>query len=149
MATARACLDYGAKGDDEAKLTSVFIADAIADLGGKLWGREAEWGCAPTALDATREFVAAWRNPAVLADLAFTDVLPTVPGDVDIADNAALRLDVANREARTKPGSGRLQNDGLLASWTGGFSGRTTFRWPQVTRRSRCFSVVLKSLVPA
>jgi (2S)-methylsuccinyl-CoA dehydrogenase len=71
--TARSMLDYGAKGDLEARLTCVFVADAIAELGAKLWGREAQWGAAPDALDAARGFVAAWRDPAVLAELAFSD----------------------------------------------------------------------------
>ncbi len=68
--TAKAMLDYGAKGEIEAKLTCVFAADAIADLGGKLWGREAAWGVDVTALDATRPFVATWRDAATLAALA-------------------------------------------------------------------------------
>jgi (2S)-methylsuccinyl-CoA dehydrogenase len=71
--TARSMLDYGAKGDVEARLTCVFVADAVAELGAKLWGREAQWGAAPDALDAARGFVAAWRDPAVLAELAFSD----------------------------------------------------------------------------
>jgi (2S)-methylsuccinyl-CoA dehydrogenase len=68
--TARALLDYGAKGDVEGAITCAFVADAIADLGARLWGREQLWGTAPTALDATRAFVAAWRDPAVVAELA-------------------------------------------------------------------------------
>ncbi|MEZ5379979.1 MAG: acyl-CoA dehydrogenase family protein [Acidimicrobiales bacterium] len=68
--TAKAMLDYGAKGEIEAKLTCVFAADAIADLGGKLWGREKAWGVEPTALDATRPFVSTWRDAATLAALA-------------------------------------------------------------------------------
>jgi (2S)-methylsuccinyl-CoA dehydrogenase len=71
--TARSMLDYGAKGDLEARLTCVFVADAVADLAAKLWGREDQWGAAPDALDGARAFVAAWRDPAVLADLAFQD----------------------------------------------------------------------------
>lgn len=53
-------------------------------------------------------------------------------GEVDIADDADLRLLVRNREHLTKPGNGRLQNDALLASWGGGTSGITTYRWGQV-----------------
>lgn len=53
-------------------------------------------------------------------------------GELDIADDADLRLLVRNREQLTKPGSGRLQNDALLASWGGGRSGVTTYRWGQV-----------------
>jgi hypothetical protein len=53
-------------------------------------------------------------------------------GELAIADNPELRLLVRNREQLTKPGSGRLQNDALLASWGGGRSGITTYRWGQV-----------------
>jgi (2S)-methylsuccinyl-CoA dehydrogenase len=68
--TARGMLDYGAKGDDEAAIAAAFIADAVADLGAKLFGREAEWGCEPGALDDARSFVARYRQPAFLATLA-------------------------------------------------------------------------------
>jgi len=75
--TGRACLDYGGKGDTEAALTCAYVADAVADLTGKLYGREAEWGVEPGALDATREFVAAHREPTFLAVLdGDTLVLP-------------------------------------------------------------------------
>ncbi len=71
--TARAMLDYGNKGDVEARLTCVFVADAIADLTTKVWGREAAWAAATDALDGARSFVSVWRDPGVLADLAFED----------------------------------------------------------------------------
>ncbi|QGG95928.1 acyl-CoA dehydrogenase family protein [Actinomarinicola tropica] len=70
VATGRAMLDYGQKGEVEAGLTCAFIGDAIAELGGKVFGREAVWGIEPGALDATREFVAAARDPEFLASLA-------------------------------------------------------------------------------
>jgi (2S)-methylsuccinyl-CoA dehydrogenase len=71
--TARGMLDYGSKGEIEAKLTCVFIADAVADLGGKLWGREAQWAASSDALDGAREFVSLWRDPATLAGMAFQE----------------------------------------------------------------------------
>ena len=71
--TARSMLDYGAKGEIEAKFTCIFVADAISDLGVKIWGRESQWNCDPSTLDPAREFVAIWRDPAVLAALAFED----------------------------------------------------------------------------
>lgn len=55
--------------------------------------------------------------------------------DRDVAGDPTLRLAVEDRERQTKgPGSARLSNDKLLASWGGGASGPTTFRWAQVTR---------------
>jgi (2S)-methylsuccinyl-CoA dehydrogenase len=67
--TARTLLDYGAKGDEEAAITVAFAAEAIADVAGKLYGREAQWGVEPGALDAAREFVSAYRDPAFLASI--------------------------------------------------------------------------------
>src|SRR5690348_3353077 len=48
--TARALLDYGGKGDVEAAITCAFVADAVADLAAKVYGREATWGIDATAL---------------------------------------------------------------------------------------------------
>jgi hypothetical protein len=54
---------------------------------------------------------------------------------VDVAADGPLRLVVADRERQTKgPGSARLENDKLLASWGGGAPGPTTFRWTQISR---------------
>ncbi|QYG93975.1 acyl-CoA/acyl-ACP dehydrogenase [Iamia sp. SCSIO 61187] len=69
VATGRGLLDYGGKGDIEARITCAFIADAIGDLGGKIFGREAEWGVPVGALDGTRDFLAAFRDPAFLASI--------------------------------------------------------------------------------
>jgi (2S)-methylsuccinyl-CoA dehydrogenase len=66
----RGLLEYGAHGDVEERLTLAFCADAVADLAAKTFGREADWGVEPGALDSTRVFVAAYRNPEFLAALA-------------------------------------------------------------------------------
>jgi (2S)-methylsuccinyl-CoA dehydrogenase len=55
--TGRAMLHYGDKGDTEAAMACAFVADAVADLVAKLFGREAEWGVRPGALDEARAFV--------------------------------------------------------------------------------------------
>ena len=44
VATARALLDYGAKGDLEARITCAFTADMLHDLSSKVFGREEAWG---------------------------------------------------------------------------------------------------------
>jgi (2S)-methylsuccinyl-CoA dehydrogenase len=67
---ARVMLDYGAKGETEAATACAFVADALADLVGKLYGREPEWGVEPGALDPARPFVAAHRASGFLAALA-------------------------------------------------------------------------------
>ena len=66
----RTMLDYGAHGEVEASIACAFIADALAELAAKLFGREPEWGCEPGVLDETREFVAAFRGAGFLASLA-------------------------------------------------------------------------------
>ena len=66
---ARAVLDYGAKGDIEAKITCAFVADAVYDLATKLLGREPEWGVDGEALAGALDFVRAYRDPEYLASL--------------------------------------------------------------------------------
>ncbi|GAC1529244.1 MAG: acyl-CoA dehydrogenase family protein [Marmoricola sp.] len=66
-------LAYGAKGDLEARLTVAFIADVIADVAGRLLGREELWGVTTGALDAAHGFSATYRDPEFLAGLALED----------------------------------------------------------------------------
>jgi len=70
--TARAMLPYGAKGELEGNITCGYVADAVGELIGKLFGREEEWGVEPGALDLARSFVATYRSPEFLASLADT-----------------------------------------------------------------------------
>ena len=63
-------LDYWAKGDVEGRIACAFVADAVADLAAKTYGREADWGIEAGALDAARPFLATFRDPAFLAALA-------------------------------------------------------------------------------
>src|SRR5687767_7524637 len=62
--TARGMLDYGAKGDVESRLCAAFVADAVADVAGRTFGREALWGLADDAFGAppVRAFLAAHRD---------------------------------------------------------------------------------------
>src|SRR5512141_2977396 len=62
--TGRAMLTYGEKGELEGLLTCAYIADLVAELAPRLFGREAAWGVGPEALDETRSFVATYRDPA-------------------------------------------------------------------------------------
>jgi (2S)-methylsuccinyl-CoA dehydrogenase len=68
--TARAMLEYGAKGELEASIACAFAADAVGELASRLFGRETTWGIEPTALDGARPFCATYRDPAFLAGLA-------------------------------------------------------------------------------
>lgn len=72
VATCRSMLTYGARGELEARLACAFIADAVGELAGRVFGREAQWGVAGDALDGTRGFVAAYRSAEFVAALADT-----------------------------------------------------------------------------
>jgi (2S)-methylsuccinyl-CoA dehydrogenase len=70
LATARAAVAYGAHGPTESALACAFTADVLADLVGRVAGREADWGVQPgwhAPLDA---FLRAGRAPSFLASLA-------------------------------------------------------------------------------
>jgi len=68
--SARALLDYGGKGDVEARLTAAFVADALHDVAAKVLGREEAWGIDHGALRDCAPFVTQYRDPAFLASLA-------------------------------------------------------------------------------
>src|SRR5262245_56672241 len=68
--TARAMLDYGAKGEDEARLTCAFVADAVHDLASRVLGREALWDVPGDSLAEAQAFLTTYRDPAFLAALA-------------------------------------------------------------------------------
>jgi (2S)-methylsuccinyl-CoA dehydrogenase len=93
--TARTLLDYGARGDEEARITCAFAAEAVADVAAKLFGREAAWGVGATALDETRAFVAAYRDPAFLASI-------DGPGKRYLDDDFELVQDTFRRFAEDK-----------------------------------------------
>ncbi|HEX6236280.1 MAG TPA: acyl-CoA dehydrogenase family protein [Acidimicrobiales bacterium] len=93
--TARTLLDYGAKGDEEARITCAFVADAVADVATRVYAREAAWGVEPTALDATRKFVAAHRDPAFLATIEG-------PGPRHLDDDFEMVQDTFRRFAEDK-----------------------------------------------
>ncbi|MGZ6925845.1 MAG: acyl-CoA dehydrogenase family protein [Acidimicrobiia bacterium] len=84
VAGSRVMLDYAEHGELEAKLAYAYVADAFADIVGRLVGREAEWGVDPADLASAHDFVAAHRDPAFLESLA--DELPrhgTGPAHLD------------------------------------------------------------------
>ncbi len=73
VATAQAALDYGALGEVEARIAGAFVADVVADLLGRVAGREARWGVEPGWDAPAAAFLAAQRDPAVLASLATSE----------------------------------------------------------------------------
>jgi (2S)-methylsuccinyl-CoA dehydrogenase len=68
--SSRALLDYGGKGDVEARITCAFVADAVHELATRLLGREDAWGVEPGCLDAAGGFMTTYRSPEFLAALA-------------------------------------------------------------------------------
>jgi (2S)-methylsuccinyl-CoA dehydrogenase len=73
VATARATLEYGAQGEIESRIACAFAADVLADLAGKVAGREPSWGVEAGWLTPASDFLAAQRDPALLAALATTE----------------------------------------------------------------------------
>jgi (2S)-methylsuccinyl-CoA dehydrogenase len=70
VATARACMDYRARGDLEERLVDAFVALALGDLAARVVGREDLWGLSEDWFAPFRDFVSAKRAPAFLAALA-------------------------------------------------------------------------------
>ena len=62
---AKVMLDYAEHGEVESLLARAFIADAVADLGAKVLGREAVWGVDAGLLADALPFVEAHRSPDV------------------------------------------------------------------------------------
>ena len=68
--TARAMLDYGAKGDLEAAITCAFTADMVHDLITRIAGREKVWGIETAPMRDTHPFLEKFRAPEFVASLA-------------------------------------------------------------------------------
>jgi (2S)-methylsuccinyl-CoA dehydrogenase len=68
--TARALLDYGAKGELEAGITCAFTADMVHDLISRLCGREELWGVEPAPMRDAHPFLALFRTPEFVASFA-------------------------------------------------------------------------------
>jgi (2S)-methylsuccinyl-CoA dehydrogenase len=65
----RVMADYAEHGDFERMLAHAFIADAIADVGARVLGRDAAWGVDRSDLGIALPFVAAHRAPEFLERL--------------------------------------------------------------------------------
>jgi len=87
VATARAMLEYGAKGDVEARISCGFAADAIHDLVSKVLGREELWGVELSSLAPAHEFVTTYRDPEFLASLAMTPGPRHLEGDMEMVQD--------------------------------------------------------------
>jgi (2S)-methylsuccinyl-CoA dehydrogenase len=86
-ATARALLDYGAKGEVEARIACAFAADMIHDLVSRLVGREALWGVQAADLAPAAEVVNAYRDPDFVAALAETPGARHLDADMELVQD--------------------------------------------------------------
>jgi len=90
--TGRAMLGYGEKGELEAQLTCAYIADAVAELATRLFGREAEWGVEASAFDEARDFVSTFRAPEFVASLAMTEGPRHLDSDFEMVQDTFRRF---------------------------------------------------------
>ena len=72
VATARAMLDYGAKGDLEGLIACAYAADMVHDLVTRIAGRESLWGVEAAPMRSAHPFMETYRAPEFLASLART-----------------------------------------------------------------------------
>jgi (2S)-methylsuccinyl-CoA dehydrogenase len=90
--TGRAMLGYGDKGDTEARLACAYVADLLAELTPKLFGREEAWGVPAGVLDELRPFVATYRDPAFVASLADTEGPRHLDSDFELVQDTFRRF---------------------------------------------------------
>ncbi len=95
----RAMLDYGEKGELEARMACAYVADAVAELATKLFGREAAWGVSSDALDGARAFTATYRDPEFLATLAMEDGPRYLASDFELVQDTFRKF----AEEKVKP----------------------------------------------
>jgi len=95
----RVMLEYASNGELETMLSWAYIADAIADLGARVLGREAVWGIDIEDLDIALPFVEAHRGPEFLEALA-DRVAAAGTGPAHLDDEFELVRDTFRRFAR-------------------------------------------------
>jgi (2S)-methylsuccinyl-CoA dehydrogenase len=85
--TARSLLDYGAKGDVEARITCAFTADMVHDLITRLAGRESVWGVGAAPLREAHPFLEKFRAPEFVAALADQPGPRHLDGDFELVQD--------------------------------------------------------------
>ncbi len=70
VGAARALLDYGTRGDGEARIACAFAAEMVHDLITRIAGRESLWGVAIAPLRAAHPLLEKFRAPDFVASLA-------------------------------------------------------------------------------
>ncbi len=69
VTAARGMLGYGDRGEQESALAFAFTAEVAHDLGGRVLGREADWGIDSAVIDPLRPLIAAGRAPELVGSL--------------------------------------------------------------------------------
>ena len=98
---ARVMVDYGRHGGLQARLACLFAAEAIADLVGRLVGREGEWGVSAMDLAPAGEFVNAHRSPEFVDDVA-EEIARHGGGPAQLSEDFELVRDTFRRFAADK-----------------------------------------------
>jgi (2S)-methylsuccinyl-CoA dehydrogenase len=101
---AKVMLAYAEQGEVESRLARAFIADAIAELGAKLLGREAVWGVDAGLLAPALPFVESHRAPEFLETVA-AGLEPGGTGPSHLPDDFQLAAETFHRfaEAEIRP----------------------------------------------
>jgi len=96
LATARASLDYAARGETESRLVAAFLAITLSDLATRVLGREALWAAKGDWYRAFADFVTTYRDPAFVASLAES------PGPRHLGEDFEMVADTFHRFAAEK-----------------------------------------------
>jgi (2S)-methylsuccinyl-CoA dehydrogenase len=98
---ARVMLAYAEYGEVESLLARAFVADAVADLGARLLGREAVWGVDASLLADALPFVEMHRTPEFLEQVAAT-LERTGSGPSHLPEDFQLAAETFHRFAEDK-----------------------------------------------
>jgi (2S)-methylsuccinyl-CoA dehydrogenase len=109
---ARVMLVYATHGEHESGLARFFIADAVADVAGKLTGREALWGVEAAELTACQPFLETHRSPAFVDEIA-ERLVRDGTGAAHLDDEFDLVRDTFHRFAldRIRPAAERVHRE--------------------------------------
>jgi (2S)-methylsuccinyl-CoA dehydrogenase len=125
VAGSRVMLEYAQHGELEAALAHTYIADAIADVGTRVAGREEAWGVDLATLEPAQPFVAAYRDPTFLESVA--DSLPAqgtgpahLPEEFDLVRDSFHRF--ADDKIRPVAEHIHRENDDIPESIIGGMA---------------------------
>jgi (2S)-methylsuccinyl-CoA dehydrogenase len=98
---AKVMCTYGEYGELESMLACAFVADAIADIMGRLVGRDGTWGVNPAEVSSAHAFVSAHRDPAFLEQVA-DECIKHGTGPNHLDDDFELVADTFRRFAEDK-----------------------------------------------